>query len=94
MSCFFGIKGYQEKRKMGEIPGIVFNCDQNMNSNPKLSVNICKLLQYIGHYFEMQFMNEAFRAANKIESNLSSSCCIWRSHSDIAFGGYHFRQGY
>ena len=34
---------------MGEIPGIVFNCDQNMNSNPKLSVNICKLLQYIGH---------------------------------------------
>ena len=39
---------------MGEIPGIVFNCDQNMNSNPKLSVNICKLLASD----EVQFMNE------------------------------------
>ena len=46
---------------MGEIPGIVFNCDQNMNSNPKLSVNICKLLPITYWLFasdEVQFMNE------------------------------------
>ena len=65
---------------MGEIPGIVFNCDQNMNSNPKLSVNICKLLQYIGHLILLKCNLRMKLLGQQIKMNPTS-------HLLAAFGG-------
>ena len=64
---------------MGEIPGIVFNCENNqkLNSSPELSVSYCKLLAIS---FEVQLMNKSLNLGQQIKMNPSS-------HLLSAFGG-------